>query len=146
MAGGSEGAYLFTPGLVGALCDTCEMVRGKRSGYPHLCGQSHPCGKNDDPATFLRMARDHATVPGAKPVSAAYSSPKAGFILELVAAFKSGRVSAAKVPPHISRISPHLPASPRISPHLRCQRESITNPDPITQTLTLTLALALALS
>ena len=63
LAGGSEGAYLFTPGLVGALCDTCEMVRGKRSGYPHLCGQSHPCGKNDDPATFLRMARDHATLP-----------------------------------------------------------------------------------
>ena len=78
LAGGSEGAYLFTPGLVGALCDTCETVRGKRSGYPHLCGQSHPCGKNDDPAIFLRMAREHATVPGAKPVSAAYSSPKVG--------------------------------------------------------------------
>ena len=30
LAGGSEGPYLFTPGLVGALCDTCEMVRGKR--------------------------------------------------------------------------------------------------------------------
>ena len=85
LAGGAEGRYLFTPGLVGALVATCETVRGKRSGYPHLCGGSHPCGKNDDPAVFLRMARAHAAgLPGAKPVSAAYSAPKAGFLIELV--------------------------------------------------------------
>ena len=27
LAGGTDGRYLFTPGLVGALCETCEMVR-----------------------------------------------------------------------------------------------------------------------
>ena len=52
-AGGLTVTLTLTLTLALALTLTLTLnpnpkVRGKRSGYPHLCGQSHPCGKNDD--------------------------------------------------------------------------------------------------
>ena len=47
----AAGDLTVTPTLTLTLTLTLNpnpKVRGKRSGYPHLCGQSHPCGKNDD--------------------------------------------------------------------------------------------------
>ena len=88
--------FIFTHELVGMLLQSCEMIKGKLSGYPHLCGKTVPCGKNDDPALFLKKAREHAAG-GDDPVSAGYSAPKASFIVAMVEDFKRGRISGKKV-------------------------------------------------
>jgi len=59
-------------------------------------GDSFPCGKNDDHELFLQKARAHAAGEG-EPVSAAYSRAKADFLISLVADFKSGKISGAKM-------------------------------------------------
>ena len=115
LRGGGQGGgcdpsdkVIFTAGLVGALTATCERIKvtkGKNkgkmelSGYPHLCGKSFPCGKHDNPADFLRKAREHANDGdySGEPVSAGYSAPKASFLVKLVADFASGRISGAKL-------------------------------------------------
>jgi len=88
--------FLFTPELVAPLIASCEKIKGKQTGYPHLCGDSFPCGKNDDHELFLQKARAHAAGEG-EPVSAAYSRAKADFLISLVADFKSGKISGAKM-------------------------------------------------
>ena len=110
--------FLFTPELVAPLIASCEKLKGKQTGYPHLCGEhrhtlhmacapllrlrsrglgdSFPCGKNDDHELFLQKARAHAAGEG-EPVSAAYSRAKADFLISLVADFKSGKISGAKM-------------------------------------------------
>lgn len=93
---GDHRSVSFTPGIVGELVQQCEILNGKRSGYPHLCGVTFPCGKNDDPAVFLQKARDHAK--GSKsPVSAGYSNSKASFIVALVDDFAKGKISGEKI-------------------------------------------------
>ena len=32
---------------------------GKPLGWPHICGKTEKCGKNENPATFLAKAREH---------------------------------------------------------------------------------------
>jgi len=88
--------FLFTPEIVAPLIASCEKIKGKQTGYPHLCGDSFPCGKNDDHELFLQKARAHAAGEG-EPVSAAYSRAKADFLISLVADFKSGKISGAKM-------------------------------------------------
>ena len=56
----------------------------------------HSSGKNDDHSIFLEKARAHAKG-GDTPVSAAYSAPKAGFIVSLVEDFKTGKLSGPKI-------------------------------------------------
>jgi len=84
---------LFTQELVAALIATCEKTKkGKPTGYPHICGVTFPCGKNDDHALFLKKARDHANG-GKEPVSAGYSKSKADFIIGMVDHFVAGKIS-----------------------------------------------------
>lgn len=97
-----EGRYdeiKFTHSIVGELVKDCEVEKKKRTGYPHICGVTFPCGKNDDPQLFLDKAREHARL-GDKckeQVSAGFSSPKASFILSLVQDFESNKISASKI-------------------------------------------------
>jgi len=86
----------FTHGLVNELVQECEIIKGKRTGYPHLCGVTHPCGKNDDHRVFIQKARGHAAN-GCDPVSAGFSAPKASFIVSLVEDFESGKISAEQI-------------------------------------------------
>merc|ERR1740139_926832 len=88
----------FTSYLVHELVSDCEVIKGKLTGYPHLCGVSFPCGKNDDHAEFLQKARDHAK--GGKhtlPVSAGFSAPKATFIISLIDDFNAGKISGEAI-------------------------------------------------
>ena len=94
---GHSGELLFTVELLEVLVLTCEKHKGKQTGYPHLCGVSFPCGKNDDHQLFLEKAREHVAGDGAVPVSAGYSKPKADFLISLVADFKKGAISGAKM-------------------------------------------------
>jgi 3-methyladenine DNA glycosylase/8-oxoguanine DNA glycosylase len=91
---GQSNEILFTCGLVNALTKVCE--KGKNRGYPHLCGVTFTCGKNDDPKVFLQKAREHAAG-GDVPVSAGYSANKAGFIVSLVESFEKGEISGEKM-------------------------------------------------
>lgn len=90
---------LFTVGLMRNLLDSCDTSDKKLNGWPHLCGPTGKCGKNDDPAVFLREARAHAAdaaegKKAAKPVSAGYSKPKAEQLISIVCAFENGEVCA----------------------------------------------------
>lgn len=93
---GKAGGIQFNVGLVGALADTCMMSKGERTGYPHLCGETYPCGKNDDHSIFLYKAQQHVSG-GEGCVSAGYSAAKANFLISMVNDFKSSKVSADKV-------------------------------------------------
>lgn len=86
----------FTPQLVGELAKECVVLKGKRSGFPHLCGKTHPCGMHDDHSEFLAKARSHAKG-GDDHVSTGYSIMKAEFIIALVDDFQRGNVTAAKI-------------------------------------------------
>ena len=92
---GQHKEFTFTHLMVRELIKECEMIKGKRSGYPHLCGVTFPCGKNDDHSVFLEKARAH--VRGGDPVSTGYSAGKAGFLVALVEDFESGKVSGEKI-------------------------------------------------
>merc|ERR1712070_873642 len=74
----------------------CETIKGKKTGYPHLCGVTFPCGKNDDHSVFLDMARVQARG-GNEPVSAGYSKAKADFIISLVNDVETGKISGEKI-------------------------------------------------
>jgi len=89
---GEHGYIMFTPEMTRMLINDCEVLSGKRSGYPHLCGVTHPCGKNDDHSVFLEKARAQLNE-GGTPVSAGFSNAKAGFIVSLVEDFESGKIS-----------------------------------------------------
>ena len=92
---GEHQSLSFSPSMLRALIDDCEPT-----GHPHLCGPSHPCGKNDDHALFLEMARqsyDDGDDVAYSPVSAGYSMPKASFLISLVQDFDSGKISASKI-------------------------------------------------
>jgi 3-methyladenine DNA glycosylase/8-oxoguanine DNA glycosylase len=86
----------FTHELLRELIDDCEVINGKQTGYPHLCGVSYPCGKHDDPREFLEKARDQAKGSG-PPVSAGYSVPKASFIIAAVDDMERGTMSASQL-------------------------------------------------
>ena len=86
----------FTPPLLGALVDTCDVLHGKRRGWPHLCGGSQKCGKNDDPADFLRHARAQAAGEAVE-ASAGYSYPKADQLIGILDAFKKRAISGEKI-------------------------------------------------
>ena len=92
---GQTGRLLFTPLFLELVIEDCLVIKGEQTGYPHLCGISHPCGKNDDHSVFLQKAREHAA--GGKPVSAGYSKPKGDFIVALVNDLNSGKVTAEKL-------------------------------------------------
>ncbi|CAB9501710.1 DNA-3-methyladenine glycosylase [Seminavis robusta] len=83
---------VFTHALLRPLVDECKIKQGKRTGWPHLCGPTHPCGMRDDPQVFLNKARENSTG-----ISAGYSNTKASFIISLVEDFESGKVSAEKI-------------------------------------------------
>lgn len=93
---GEHGWITFTCEMVRELINDCEVLKGKQSGYPHLCGVTHPCGKNDDHSVFLEKARDHIKG-GGNPVSAGFSNAKAGFIVSLVEDFENGKISGEKI-------------------------------------------------
>lgn len=93
---GEHKMIVFTVDLLRELAVSCEEIEGKRTGYPHLCGVTFPCGKNDDPRVFLEKARAHAKG-GDVPVSAGFSAPKASFIIALVDDFDSGKISGEKI-------------------------------------------------
>lgn len=93
---GRHNEILMTPGLLGPLCAQCKHIGGKHTGYPHLCGSTVPCGKNDDRSVFLEKARAHAAG-GKLEVSAGYSSIKAEFLILLVRDFNEGKISGEKV-------------------------------------------------
>lgn len=94
---GSTKNIVFTPDMLKALTETCIIVKGKRTGYPHLCGATYPCGKHDDWGKFLAMAREQGSGNSAEAVSAGYSISKAEFIVLLVQDFESGKISAEKL-------------------------------------------------
>ena len=100
---GNFHAILLTCGLIKALVQTCDMHKGKRVGWPHLCGVSRKCGKGRNPDQeaenikgFLEAARAHAAG-GPVPVSAGYSNKKASFIISMVDSFESGKISGEKL-------------------------------------------------
>lgn len=93
---GRHREVLFSYEMVQALVHDCEKEHGKRTGYPHLCGVTHPCGKNDDHSVFLDKARA-AFHSGGEPVSAGYSRMKADFIISLVHDFETGKISGEKI-------------------------------------------------
>lgn len=98
MLEGQSGKFLFTTGLLRPLIDQCDIINGKLSGYPHLCGgKPVKCGKNDDHSVFLEKAREHALGKGTVEVSASYSRPKAEQIVSLVKDFESGKISAQEL-------------------------------------------------
>ena len=86
----------FTHEMVRELIKDCETIKGKQTGYPHLCGVTFPCGKNDNQGAFLDKARAHAKG-GNEPVSVGFSNAKAGFIIALVEDFDSRKISGEKV-------------------------------------------------
>lgn len=86
----------FTHTMLRELVNACEFIKGKRTGYPHICGVTFPCGKNDDHSEFLQKARAHADG-GSEPVSAGFSNSKASFLVSLVDDFESGKISGAKI-------------------------------------------------
>jgi 3-methyladenine DNA glycosylase/8-oxoguanine DNA glycosylase/superfamily II DNA or RNA helicase len=96
LLGGKHAYITFTSDMARELVNDCEVLKGKRSGYPHLCGVTHPCGKNDDHSVFLEKARAQ-TNGGGNPVSCGFSSAKAGFIISLVDDFDSGKISGEKI-------------------------------------------------
>lgn len=93
---GKHGELSFTHPMVNELVKDCEIIKGKRTGYPHLCGVTFPCGKNDDHSVFVDKARDHAKGSG-DPVSAGFSNGKASFIISLVEDFARGKISGEKI-------------------------------------------------
>lgn len=93
---GNHFEIYFTMEMMQELVKDCEVLKGKQSGYPHLCGNTHPCGKNDDHRVFVAKARASANGMGPD-VSAGFSNAKAGFIIDLVRDFKIGRVSVRKL-------------------------------------------------
>ena len=93
---GKHGELTFTHLMVRELVNNCEIIKGKQTGYPHLCGVTFPCGKNDDHSAFLEKARAQARGSG-DPVSAGFSNGKASFIISLVEDFESSKVSGEKI-------------------------------------------------
>jgi 3-methyladenine DNA glycosylase/8-oxoguanine DNA glycosylase len=93
---GRHNEIRFSHEVMKELVEECEVIEGKRTGYPHICGVTHPCGKHDDPKIFLSKARDQSATNGA-PVSAGFSRPKAEQIIDLVKDFVSGKVSAQRI-------------------------------------------------
>ena len=96
LLGGKHGEISFTHPMVNELIKDCEIIKGKRTGYPHLCGITFPCGKNDDHSIFVEKARAHAKGSG-DPVSAGFSNGKASFIISLVEDFARGKISGEKI-------------------------------------------------
>lgn len=96
LEGGRHKEVRLTHDLLRELINECEIDQGKQTGYPHLCGISHPCGKDDDPRVFLTKARNQAKGTGA-PVSAGFSRPKASFIIAAVEDVERGILSASKL-------------------------------------------------
>lgn len=97
---GSTGEVVLTVSMVEALVQTCLVVNDQQSGYPHLCGQTFPCGKNDDWGVYLQKARDQvadSTGTKSEHVSAGYSKSKADFLIALVRDFRDGTMSATKL-------------------------------------------------
>ena len=94
---GESQAFLFTHGMMRELVNDCEIINGKRSGYPHMCGVTYPCGKNDDHSIFREKARAQASGESNETVSAGYSRGKAGFLVSLVEDFENGTISGKKI-------------------------------------------------
>lgn len=44
---GRHNELLITHDFVAELIKLCEVLNGKQSGYPHLCGVTFPCGEYD---------------------------------------------------------------------------------------------------
>ena len=93
---GKHKLVTFTHPMLRELIKDCKIIKGKQSGYPHVCGVTYPCGKNDDHSAFLEKARAHAKG-GDEPVSAGFSNAKAGFIISLVEDFENGKISGEKI-------------------------------------------------
>ena len=93
---GKHTELTFTHPILRELVNDCEIIKGKRTGYPHICGVTFPCGKNDDHSVFLDKARSHAKG-GTEPVSAGFSNPKASFLVSLVEDFESGKISGETI-------------------------------------------------
>ena len=94
---GRSQEIVFTHQMMRELVNDCEIIKGKRTGYPHICGITFPCGKNDDHGLFLQKARAHAAGGTEEPVSAGFSNAKAGFLVSLVEDFETGRISGKKI-------------------------------------------------
>lgn len=99
---GADNKIGFTYTMLHELVGTCLVLGGKQSGYPHLCGITHPCGKHDDPGMFLAKARAHVNYDGdavrdEMTVSAGFSKSKADFLIALVDDFASGKISGEKI-------------------------------------------------
>ncbi|KAL3910134.1 MAG: hypothetical protein SGILL_007812, partial [Bacillariaceae sp.] len=93
---GRHNEIRFSHDVMKALVEDCEKLKGKQSGYPHICGVTHPCGKHDDPQIFLSKARDQVFRNDGS-VSAGFSRPKSEQIIDLVKDFVRGKVSAKKI-------------------------------------------------
>jgi 3-methyladenine DNA glycosylase/8-oxoguanine DNA glycosylase/superfamily II DNA or RNA helicase len=89
---GYHQSLTFTHGMLRHLINDCEPT-----GHPHLCGPSHPCGKNDDHSIFVQKSRDAYFSKDSEPVSAGFSMPKASFLISMVRDFESGKISGDKI-------------------------------------------------
>ena len=55
---GRHTEFTFTHQMMRELVNDCEIDKGKRTGYPHICGVTFPCGKNVHSAKALLSSRE----------------------------------------------------------------------------------------
>lgn len=93
----NHSGLVVTMTMMNELIKTCVKHGAKRTGYPHLCGETYPCGKYDDWGIYLEKARDAHTAGSTSHVSVGYSKQKGDFLISLVHDFQTGKVSAKKL-------------------------------------------------